>query len=144
MGDALRTTETAIQPLDKVVLTINPQMKRLAAEKQAVMDGGIPLVVDGDIVVGLDPGFMDENREIVASLDGNQAAQLLTYTAHRLGHVLGQGGDGPQATHFEEDSALMFLLILRMAGRIHEPFIPACRVAYDLTDQTNPVSIEMY
>jgi hypothetical protein len=143
VGDALKKIEAEIQPLDKVMLSVNPPMKRRAAEKKAVMDGSIPLVVDGDIVVALDAAFMDENREIVAALDASQAEQLLTYTAHRLGHVLGAGGKGPAATNFNEDTALLFLLILRMAGRLNDPFVPECRVIYDLTNPARPLSIEM-
>jgi len=133
LGNA-KHQDQATQPLEVVTIALNPLMKRRAAEKDVVLNGDVPLVIGGDIVVALDTEFLDENRQIVAELDGGNAAKLLTYTAHRLGHVLGFGGEGIDADHFEEDAALMFLLVVRMAGRIYDPFLPECRVTYDLTN----------
>ncbi|MGI9371384.1 MAG: hypothetical protein ACR2OJ_02720 [Hyphomicrobiales bacterium] len=143
MGNALRRENYAAPPVGVVSIALNPLLKRRAAEKQIVMDGDIPLVIADSIVVSLDKHFVDENRQIITSLDGDNAAKLLTYTAHRLGYLLNQGDDGLDAEHFEEDAALMFLLVLRMAGRINDTHLPECRVAYNLVEEENPVSIEM-
>ena len=143
MADALRREIHATPPVELVSIALNPLMKRRAAEKQIAMDGDIPLVIADKFVVALATQFVDENRHIVAGLDGDNAAKLLTYTAHRIGYLLNQGDEGLDAEHFEEDVALMFLLVLRMAGRINDMHLPDCRVAYNLAEEDNPVSIEM-
>ena len=143
MANALQHEIYAAPHNEVVSITLNPLVKRCAAEKQIVMGGDVPLVISDNFIIALDTQFVDENRHIVASLDGDNAAKLLTYTAHRLGYLLNQGEEGLEAEHFEEDAALMFMLVLRMAGRINDELLPACRVAYNLAEKDNPVSIEM-
>ena len=143
MGIALPKPEGGVQPLENVSITLNPLMKRRAAEKEVVMDGDIPIVVDRDIVVALDADSIEENREIVNGLAEEEAANLFHIIVDRLANLLGIGGEGPKAKHFNEDSALAFFLFLRFAGRLNDANLPECRMTYDLTNPHSPASIEM-
>ncbi|MGI9482040.1 MAG: hypothetical protein ACR2OR_06755 [Hyphomicrobiales bacterium] len=143
MGKAILKSEADIQPLENVTIAFNPMMKRRAAEKEVVLDGDIPLVVDKDIVVALDAGSIEENREVVNGLADDEAAQVFHNTMQRLAGVLGIGGEGAKADYFDEDAALAFMLFLRFAGRLNDPSLPECRVTYDLTKPDSPASIEM-
>lgn len=144
LGEALQSFADEIRPLDVVSIAHRPMMKRRAEEKDIVKAGDIALVVDGDIYVPLATEHMHENREQIAALDDTQAMNLLTYIAHRLARALGIGGDGPEIEDFEEDCALMFLLVIKIAGRINDVRLPECRVTYDLTNRASPVGVEMY